>query len=228
MVKFFKRLFHNVGLEKRLNNAIADAKMQNNPSQRIGYLHLKLDTELEKLDSVCSKGCSSCCHQVVNILKDESIQINKYIEEKYSKEQLQTTKDLAKEYIKKVNQSFENQPYSVSDFIRKNEYEDCYKGTQCPFLHKDTCSIYDVRPIECRAFLSIKNPAACSCQPGTKSNPNPNWVARKIRIKTIEKYFNVICNRDISKYSPLIFELDNILKLNMLRKRRSSIRYPHQ
>lgn len=214
--KFFSLQFSNIGLEKRIEKIILNAKNQDDSIKRISDVHLSLDYELEKLDRVCTKGCSTCCHQVVNVFKDEAEIIKNYITNHFTLEQRKITTAIAEEYIKKVNKSFKGKKFTALDFSYKNYKENCFKGIQCPFLHDNLCAIYQVRPIECRAFLSIKEPEACQAKQGEYSNPNPNWIATKIRIKTCECYANFICKNDITQFTPLIFEIDAMFNINRL------------
>lgn len=215
-IKSFSNFFSNIGLEKRIEKIILNAKNQNDSIKRISDVHLSVDYELEKLDRVCTKGCSICCHQVVNVFKDEAEIIKTYVTNHFTLEQRKITIAIAEEYIKKVNKSFKGKKFTALDFHYKNHKEDCFKGIQCPFLHNNLCAIYEVRPIECRAFLSIKDPEACQSKPGEYSNPNPNWTATKIRMKTCEGYVNVICQNDITQFAPLIFEIDAIFDIKRL------------
>lgn len=85
----------------------------------------------------CSKGCAWCCHQDVEVSIAEALLIA-----------VETAGDAR-------GKAFDKKSKKVAARGKK-------KGTPCPFLGKArTCTIYDIRPVVCRSFLS---PDRTRCQ----------------------------------------------------------------
>jgi len=108
---------------------------------------------LTQWDFHCEKGCCVCCTQNVTVTGLEVDSIVGWVEEKYAKiwleERLQaigpvgdpgsTTNEFA-------TQCFENQNVTQPD-------PPSFKA--CPFLDNQLCTIYNVRPFNCRCFVSF-------------------------------------------------------------------------
>ena len=103
-----------------------------------------LDTDFEL---ACSSGCSYCCYSHISLMPQEAFNIalylaqncNEYEFTRYTEKCIQGAASLETKSLK----SF------VKDYF-----------SPCPFLHENRCSIYDVRPIVCRNWIS-SNLKAC-------------------------------------------------------------------
>jgi Fe-S-cluster containining protein len=73
----------------------------------------------------CTNGCSHCCHHGVEISSLEATSISNF-------------SGRAARPIQKT-------------IMRK---DDPYRGSPCPFLVQDSCSVYEVRPLVCRNHVS--------------------------------------------------------------------------
>jgi predicted O-linked N-acetylglucosamine transferase (SPINDLY family)/Fe-S-cluster containining protein len=89
----------------------------------------------------CTAGCSSCCYRSVKGSAPEAIAIWAYIEEVFTKEERQELVDRLHLYTESVK------PGPAS-------------RAACPLLKNELCSIYPVRPLECRGRNSFEV-AAC-------------------------------------------------------------------
>lgn len=130
---------------------------------REDVLHTIID-EFEKWSSggelACKKGCSSCCTQNVTITATEGVEILRYV-------------------IKEGQSDWFSEKLLLRDFtpprVTTNTFaRACLEGRDidatppqnravCPFLKRDKCAIYPVRPFSCRLFVSTE-----TC---TKSKP---------------------------------------------------------
>jgi len=87
----------------------------------------------------CKKGCSFCCHINVDIFPEEAEIILDEIG-MIDKEQIEHLKE-------QIGLDVMERPL--------------IKNSACVFLKSGQCSIYDVRPINCRKFFVINNPLEC-------------------------------------------------------------------
>ena len=103
----------------------------------------------------CQNGCSACCYLFTQVTK---------LEAEYIKGGLA---GLSKER-KKAIRSWSHKTLALIEKIsasvkRHSDLEDKYlrKQVPCIFLKSSKCTIYDFRPLNCRAHLVLNNPHAC-------------------------------------------------------------------
>jgi Fe-S-cluster containining protein len=107
----------------------------------------------EKIPQVCAKGCSTCCTSNVMITAQEGERILRFIQREGRKQW----------FAGRLQLSCAVTPPAMTT----NEYaESCLRGLEvpdpgnpensapCPFLEKNCCGIYPVRPFGCRCFAS--------------------------------------------------------------------------
>jgi Fe-S-cluster containining protein len=104
------------------------------------------------LNQACSKGCSTCCTQNVNVTATEAELVLDYLVEQKMEQTAFRALTAA---------AAPSRPHqTINEFA-----EDCFAGKDpdqdepgsrdtCPFLKDDLCTIYPVRPFGCRCFLS--------------------------------------------------------------------------
>jgi Fe-S-cluster containining protein len=83
--------------------------------------------------SICSVGCSNCCHQSVMISSSEAERI---------------AKSLGIDYL-----LFDRRLDHLEDV---EAYQQEFKGKACPFLKDNLCSIYLIRPGSCRSNYNLE------------------------------------------------------------------------
>jgi Fe-S-cluster containining protein len=88
----------------------------------------------------CEKGCKWCCYQPVYMTTQEAILIYEFIQQSFSSSQINHILSNARSKLKKTKGLKEEQKQKVKH--------------ACPFLHEGSCSIYPVRPMACRIYLS--------------------------------------------------------------------------
>ncbi len=106
------------------------------------------------LDKACKRGCSSCCTQNVTITAVEGEAILRYI----------LAEDMARWLAEKLSspQNHRAPKMTTNDFAaaclkgRDVDHDTPHNASVCPFLEKNLCSIYPVRPFNCRLFISQK------------------------------------------------------------------------
>lgn len=107
-----------------------------------------------EFDKACHKGCSGCCTQNVTITAVEGEAILRFI----------LAEDMSLWLAEKLASSRTHQPPKMTnnDFAsaclegKDADPDDHHNLSTCPFLEKDLCKIYPVRPFGCRLFISQK------------------------------------------------------------------------
>lgn len=102
--------------------------------ERQKRINLKID---------CKIGCSFCCYSRVSLTPVEAVLISDFIKQNYS--------------LKKTDALLKRATNNLRLIHGKSEEEriHLWGKTPCIFLHEETCSIYNVRPIICRAWHSL-------------------------------------------------------------------------
>ncbi len=88
----------------------------------------------------CEKGCNWCCYQPVYLTTQEAILIYEYMIQSFSPDLQRTIKTNVNSKYKKTKGLPEERKQSVRH--------------ACPFLLEGSCSVYPVRPMACRIYLS--------------------------------------------------------------------------
>jgi len=99
-----------------------------------------LRTHQEGKPIKCEKGCCWCCYQPVYMTSQEAILIYEYILQVFSSEQVESFKAKAQAKYKKTKGLEEEKKQKIKH--------------ACPFLIDGSCSVYSVRPMACRIYLS--------------------------------------------------------------------------
>jgi Fe-S-cluster containining protein len=97
--------------------------------------------------TACSKGCSYCCHMRVVVTAPEVLRIAAFIDETFSIEERTA---LARRVA-----ATDRQAHGMSDEAWGEA------RLPCPLLIANECSVYPVRPLDCRAYNSL---SAASCR----------------------------------------------------------------
>jgi len=90
---------------------------------------------------VCAKSCSFCCFLKVQVSALEAIMIARYVSESFKPHK-----------IREVVQRAQANALEVKGL---SQDEHSALNQQCAFLDDGTCSIYSVRPSECRKYHSV-------------------------------------------------------------------------
>jgi hypothetical protein len=89
----------------------------------------------------CRKGCSFCCHLLVSTSAPEVLAIAQYVRERFTDEEQAAL-------LQRIDAVIE-----ATAGMTRDERMDC--KVPCPLLQNGECSIYEVRPIACRAWHSF-------------------------------------------------------------------------
>lgn len=97
----------------------------------------------------CAAGCANCCTLFVQTTLVEALIVAERLDAVQS--------ERLEEYVKRQREIFAGE----SDFLAILRKQRTALGP-CPFLGAtDSCTIYEQRPLACRALLSTKDPAWC-------------------------------------------------------------------
>lgn len=159
----YEQLFFNDGYN--LGNAITDASnmaaITHTTQQLYEQIDLLTSSFLERCNrngvSVdCKMGCAWCCHQPVFALTHEILIIAEYISQRFSKETIALITEKA------AKKSAYTRALTGRELLTVNQ--------PCPLLRNGACSVYQVRPMACRIYLS-SDVKTCIQKYDTPANP---------------------------------------------------------
>lgn len=98
------------------------------------------DLRDEAPEYACKKGCSFCCHQSVMVTAPEAIQAAKFLHDNLTETEVARLRDIVAARARQ------------GDGLDNHERMD--RRIPCAFLINDICTIYPVRPLQCRGGFS--------------------------------------------------------------------------
>lgn len=129
-----------------IESSIAAADLKANPPRvALVRLYRRLDDAIalaanSTMSLACAPGCSYCCHLSVQVSALEVIAIAHYV---------------AKEFQpSKIREVISRATRNAAELKGLNELQRLAANQSCAFLHQSKCSIYPVRPSECRKYHS--------------------------------------------------------------------------
>jgi Fe-S-cluster containining protein len=121
----------------------------------------------------CKSGCGACCRQLVPVTESEAYLLLELIETmpKKRRNEIWQRFDDAVEMLEELDfvERLEELNELNSNEIRELGEQYFQLGIPCPFLEKESCSIYHNRPLACREYL-VTSPAI-NC-----STPQPEFI----------------------------------------------------
>jgi Fe-S-cluster containining protein len=118
--------------------------------QIIQEMILQINTIYENIQ--CKTGCSRCCkfYGSPQMYQSEWEYIKNFLEKNFDEKQIKRVYRKFKENIDTLKDSIENAPQA--DDLNEHFSVPVFLLSECPFLYKGSCSIYEARPIICRIF----------------------------------------------------------------------------
>lgn len=213
--------FNNLKLKDRLNLE-KDAKKYREKEFKHARNVLKLATndinkEISKHNNIaCCEGCSSCCNQLINIFPIEEIDILNEIENKMISSKKEIVKKQMYDWLKFYQ---ENTPDKLLEQEDLKEFNIKLKQNdiKCPFLIDHKCSIYNARPLACKAFISDDKE---KCNKGILNNsliheekyPILNEVAKENAMFLLKFKRKPFITRPLVISFRDVFKLENVYK----------------
>lgn len=137
------------------------------------FVHLSVDhAQAEGLTVSCKKGCGACCRQLVPIAEIEARRLRDLVDEmpEPRKSTILARFENARQrleesgLLKKLREPGQFQDEDVIPF----GMDYFHQRIACPFLEKESCSIYAERPLACREYLVV-TPAEHCAEPTVES-----------------------------------------------------------
>jgi Fe-S-cluster containining protein len=124
----------------------------------------------------CAKGCGACCRQLVPITVPEGLALARMMESwpEARRERARArfaavvSGLLESGWLTRWNDFLDHPTGGPQAFIGLG-LDYFHLGLPCPFLEDEACSVYEERPLICRQFLALSDPAHCQ-------NPAPETV----------------------------------------------------
>ncbi|MES9825561.1 MAG: YkgJ family cysteine cluster protein [Candidatus Thiodiazotropha endolucinida] len=155
----------------------------------------------------CHSGCGACCSQLVPISKAESAALLNLIESLPEARRSEVRSRFAKN-IAALEETghglFDKLEMAALDHDKEQikaiglAYFDL--NLPCPFLQDQSCSIHPHRPLSCREFLVVSDPAYCA-------KPDPAVVENVVLPKRVSSILYSLSSRDSNSdtgFMPLI------------------------
>jgi len=108
--------------------------------------------------SSCKKGCTACCHHIVETSPIEAEAVRRFVETRFDRSEKMAL-------LARIDKHRHNYPKSLA---LDEEYEeglrDAYfeKRVPCPFLSAEaSCMVYASRPLVCRTYMVFSDPKQC-------------------------------------------------------------------
>ncbi|WP_223599824.1 YkgJ family cysteine cluster protein [Chryseobacterium sp. GVT01B] len=145
---------------------------------KIDYTALKRDIDniVNQFKNCCSKGCSFCCYQMVEVYDFEVESIKASIKglEQSIKGKVKSNLEEWFDYFNKYTP--ENKVLDENDTIKGLIKISKVEKHKCPLLVDNCCSIYENRPLTCRIHLVENHPEKCEKDPYRESSPQSSNV----------------------------------------------------
>lgn len=132
----------------------------------------------------CRAGCGACCRQLVPVAEGEARALMAHIESLPvdRRAEIWARFDAAK--VELVNSGLLGavRRGHLLDRASRRDLGTCYfrLGIPCPFLEKERCSVYPVRPLACREFLVTSPAEECGTLGPVERVPVPGRIFPKL------------------------------------------------
>ena len=142
----------------------------------------------------CRSGCGACCSQLVPVSKAEATTLLDLVESLPDERQAEVRSRFAKSMavLDETGLLGELDEAALAhDKARIKAIGLAYfeLNLPCPFLHNQSCSIHPHRPLSCREFLVVSDPAYCA-------KPDPAVVENVVLPKRVSSILYTMSSKD--------------------------------
>tara|TARA_B100000809_G_C14889514_1_gene442150 strand:- start:162 stop:605 length:444 start_codon:yes stop_codon:yes gene_type:complete len=124
-------------------------------------LYKTIDEKLKGVTSICSKGCSACCYQQIEVTSFEKEIVKMEIENLADDFKKDVTKDL-NTWLAYFDDNTPNRPLKGPEVFTTFNIKAAGNSLKCPMLQNNECSIYEMRPATCRVHFVTENVDLCT------------------------------------------------------------------
>lgn len=169
--------------------------------QVTAYSEAKVAMEGRKIS--CAKGCGACCRQAVPVSPTEARHLAALVEAMPAARAAAVRTRFEEARKKLAATGLEPPQHPDDEKLAYREYGLAYfqAGVPCPFLERESCSIYADRPLVCREYLVTSPPAACA----ELKNAQVQQVGVPVRVWT--KFGKSVSSDGNLEWMPLIHAL---------------------
>jgi Fe-S-cluster containining protein len=134
----------------------------NHAKSLLKQLYYRVDQKIDAMPKICQKGCFFCCYQPIEIFTIEKVLLSDYIRNQLSAE----TKSIIKENTLKWLDFFDantsnNEPLTSEEAFVEFRRRAEHIPHPCPLLINGECSVYKVRPLNCRTHIVNDDKKIC-------------------------------------------------------------------
>lgn len=144
----------------------------------------------------CRKGCDACCTRLVEATLPEAVAVQAHLLENWTKEHVEAL-------IERTDKAQEGNRLLWEDAIGR-------PLAACPFLEDGACSIYEVRPVSCRA-VNAADANACDLIYLKGQQADPKILKDQLEVSTVARA--VVLGSREAVVSTGLFELGPTVKL---------------
>jgi Fe-S-cluster containining protein len=113
--------------------------------------------------SSCQRGCTACCHHIVETPAIEAEAVRRVVEKRFSSPAKASLKSKISQLSHAYPPALELDEEYDED-LQENHFE---KHIPCPFLSaQGACMVYDARPLVCRTYMVFSDPKQCAIGDG--------------------------------------------------------------
>ncbi len=133
----------------------------------------------------CRAGCGACCRQLVPLAEPEVYHLRGVVEQMAAERRAEIMRRFSEAQEQLQAAGMLDRLLQSREMGSRERHELGLRyfqlGIACPFLENESCSIYSVRPVECREYLVTSPPEHC----GNPSKETVDCVRLEARVSQI-------------------------------------------
>lgn len=156
----------------------------------------------------CQKGCTVCCHYLVLLSTPEALHLLEemmHLPLKQCGDVIKSCSMMAKSVQRYISKAIASYDTNIT-FDQRKKFADWYfrQKKPCVFLHNNSCSIYEQRPLACREHLVGGTVSSCSVKGADEGYKVNMPISIRQALKTLTCNLNFTMQESI--VLPCIFD----------------------